>query len=259
MVISFIGNKVVFMKNLFYFGNSIEMVNHIENSNLFSISVWICENRVIERLLPTAKHLGIPIIGVSSHSELERSIGQYPSLKLAIMYSFGIIITPSILTKVDVYNFHPGSLERNRGRNPIEWAILLGWEKDEMSLHKIDEGIDTGLLISACSVLIDKEDTAFIIRKKMNDTIPVLLPILNDYLEGVVKATQLRPGIYRHRITEKDYTLFPGQDSEEEIKNKIRSQQDYNGAILIRNGLKVYIKKYTDYLYQLGLDLPNGS
>lgn len=241
------------MKKTFYFGNSIEMVNYIVKSNLFSLSVWICERKVLDDLLPTAERLGIPIIGVSSHCELEKYVEHYSLLKLAIMYSFGIIITSRILKKVDVFNFHPGSLERNRGRNPIEWAIILGWDKDEMSLHKIDEGIDTGLLISASTILIDNNDTVSIIRKKMNNTIPALLSILNDFLEGRIKASQIKPGIYRHRITEKDYTIYPGKDNEEEIKNKIRSQQDYNGAVLIKNGIKVHIKEYTDYLLQQDL------
>lgn len=95
-------------------------------------------------------------------------------------------------------------------------------------------------------VKIDREDTPKSLSRKMNDTIPNLLLCLEEYLEGQKKGTLIKPGIYRHRITEKDFTIVDG-DSELVIRNKIRSQSDYNGAILYLNGKKLNIKSFEEY------------
>ena len=151
-----------------YFGNSLEMVSILCDSNSFFLAMWISESKFTEEHDVFLKHHIIKHKYVANIKELEMCVESFDfkEIKLVIMYSFGIIITSNVLDRVDVYNFHPGSLKRNRGRNPIEWSILLGWKKDEMSLHKIDTTIDTGQVISCKEISISYSDTVDDLKRK---------------------------------------------------------------------------------------------
>ena len=67
----------------------------------------------------------------------------------AIVYGGGGILRKDIITAANsvVINPHCGPLPEVRGMNAIEWAFLLEFAL-EISVHFIDEGIDTGDIIS---------------------------------------------------------------------------------------------------------------
>lgn len=46
------------------------------------------------------------------------------------------------------YNFHPGVLPEYRGAATFSWAIINGEETTGVTLHEIDEGIDTGPILA---------------------------------------------------------------------------------------------------------------
>lgn len=46
------------------------------------------------------------------------------------------------------YNFHPGILPEYRGAATFSWAIINGEKEVGVTLHKIDEGIDTGDILA---------------------------------------------------------------------------------------------------------------
>lgn len=240
------------MRNVIYFGNSIKMVQFLLSSSIFDLNLWISEKRFKESQEKLTAGMQVNHQYVENINELENLVSNITIPDLVIMYSFGIIISPNIIQKINVYNFHPGSLEKNRGRNPIEWAILLGWNNDEMSLHKIDEKIDTGLLISSKTIDIDSNDTVSAIQTKMENSIPSLLNDLEDYLSGKRLGKVVVPGVYRKRISESDFTIDLENDSLETIKNKIRSQKDYNGAIVFVKGEKHHVKSLDDFIFLTG-------
>ena len=74
-----------------------------------------------------------------------------------------------MLASVDgpVLNFHPSLLPRHRGHAPIIWAIADGDSVTGLSVHFIDEGIDTGPLVYQRSLPIHPFDTGFDVHSKM--------------------------------------------------------------------------------------------
>lgn len=56
-------------------------------------------------------------------------------------------------------NYHPSLLPRYRGGSAIAWAIICGEKETGVTIHYIDEGIDTGDIILQESVPISPEDT----------------------------------------------------------------------------------------------------
>ncbi|AWI77210.1 formyl transferase [Parazoarcus communis] len=64
------------------------------------------------------------------------------------------------LAPMGVVGFHPALLPANRGRHPIIWALVLGLEETGSSFFFMNEGADSGPLISRRSVPIHYEDDA---------------------------------------------------------------------------------------------------
>ncbi|HEY0889872.1 MAG TPA: formyltransferase family protein [Nocardioides sp.] len=56
--------------------------------------------------------------------------------------------------------FHPAALPQNRGRHPIIWALALGLASTASTFFQMDEGADSGPILSQCPVPIWPEDDA---------------------------------------------------------------------------------------------------
>jgi methionyl-tRNA formyltransferase len=75
-----------------------------------------------------------------------------------IIFCFGLsqIIRREILSipQLGVVGYHPTLLPQNRGRYPLIWAIALGLKKTGSSYFFMDEGADTGDILSQAEIEI---------------------------------------------------------------------------------------------------------
>ena len=81
---------------------------------------------------------------------------------------FGYILRPAMigLFPEGCINLHPAYLPFNRGANPDVWSIVDGTPAGA-TLHYVDEGIDTGDIISQLQVVIDPADTSGSLYEKL--------------------------------------------------------------------------------------------
>lgn len=102
-------------------------------------------------LTPLAKQNDIPIIYKEKDNE-EKIISFIKTIAPDVMYCFGWshILSKAFLTipPYGVIGFHPASLPNNRGRHPIIWALFLGLKETASTFFIMDEGADTGVIIS---------------------------------------------------------------------------------------------------------------
>jgi methionyl-tRNA formyltransferase len=79
-------------------------------------------------------------------------------------YCFGwsYLLKPEVLAlpELGFIGFHPTKLPQNRGRHPIIWALALGLDETASTFFFMDEGADTGDLLSQRDVPIHWEDDA---------------------------------------------------------------------------------------------------
>ncbi len=61
-----------------------------------------------------------------------------------IMYQFGLIVSENAAARYRIINFHPGSIENNRGRTPVVRSILWGDTYSMMTAFEIGDGVDIG-------------------------------------------------------------------------------------------------------------------
>jgi len=74
------------------------------------------------------------------------------------------------LATLGVVGYHPAALPKNRGRHPIIWALALGLDETASTFFLMDNGADSGDILSQKLISIELNDNAGTLYKKMTDT-----------------------------------------------------------------------------------------
>lgn len=88
-----------------------------------------------------------------------------------------------------VIGFHPAALPRNRGRHPIIWALVLGLEETASTFFFMDEGADSGDILSQSPIAIGYEDDAASLYDKILETARTQL---DDFVPKLAAGTHDR-------------------------------------------------------------------
>ena len=79
-----------------------------------------------------------------------------------VVLAYGRILPPDILAvpRAGALNLHASLLPKYRGAAPIQWCIVRGERETGISLMQMDEGLDTGAVLSRHVIPIGDEETA---------------------------------------------------------------------------------------------------
>ncbi|MFH1380018.1 MAG: formyltransferase family protein [bacterium] len=135
---------------------------------------------------------------------------------LLICACFPKLLPKEIYNKYRCVNFHLGYLPYNRGANPNVWSII---EKTPpgVTIHNIDGGIDTGKYLVRKKVKTGIEDTAFILHRKLLDSI---ISLFKDNWENI-KNNRIRAKKYQEKCTfhlRKDFKKLSQIDGNKKVK-----------------------------------------
>ena len=160
------------------------------------------------------------------------------------------------LAPLGVVGYHPAALPQNRGRHPLVWALVLGLKKTASTFFFMNEGADSGDILTQCEIEINDEDDASDLYKKMTkvalDQIEEFLPDLvsNNYRRK--KQDDSLANIWRKR-GDKD-KFIDWRMSAKSVHNLIRGlAKPYIGASFMNNGQEVKVWKA-----QLVCDAPHN-
>ena len=149
---------------------------------------------------------GIPCLYVDDINSLD-SIKWIKDLNPDVIFCFGwsSLIKKEILNiaPMGVVGYHPTKLPMNRGRHPLIWALALGLEESASTFFFMDEGADTGDILSQVDFEISYQDDARSIYDKVNDIalcqIEDFIPRLKQGKYPKVKQDGLRSNSWRKR------------------------------------------------------------
>lgn len=169
---------------------------------------------------------------------------------VALSLLFDYILQPALieLFPKGVINLHPAYLPFNRGQYPNVWSIVEGTPSG-VTLHYIDEGIDTGDIIAQRQVMIDEWDTGETLYRKLEWASVRLFqetwPLIRS---GQAKRVMQPPvaGTY-HRtddVEEIDEINLEHTYQAKELIDIIRARTfpPYAGAYFRVRGRKVYLR-----------------
>lgn len=129
-------------------------------------------------LTPTAKEYNVPVIYRTKDNEAEL-ISFITEKTPDVIYCFGWShILPNKILNLPPYGvvgFHPAELPNNRGRHPIIWALFLGLKQTASTFFIMDEGADTGDIISQEIIKIENDNAATLYDKIINIALKQIL------------------------------------------------------------------------------------
>ena len=108
-----------------------------------------------------------------------------------IIYCFGwsTLLRKSILSipPKGVIGFHPAKLPQNRGRHPIIWALSLGLTETASTFFKMDEGADSGPILSQKPVPILESDNA---RSLYDKVVEIALEQIEEFTQDLAENSE---------------------------------------------------------------------
>lgn len=91
-------------------------------------------------------------------------------IDLIVTCAYGQIIPKEVLNlpKYGCINVHASILPKYRGSAPIQWAIINGDKETGVTIMYMDEGMDTGDIISISKIAISSEDNVGTMHDKLS-------------------------------------------------------------------------------------------
>lgn len=140
-------------------------------------------------LTPIAEQAGIPVFDVSDVNATE-ALSWIGVLEPDVIFCFGwsrLIKKPLLsMPPLGVIGFHPAALPANRGRHPLIWALVLGLQETASTFFFMNEGADSGDILSQVKVSIDESDDAGSIYARISE---VAMEQIRDFLPRLASGT----------------------------------------------------------------------
>lgn len=186
-------------------------------------------------------------------------------------YEFGLclgfmeIIKKEIfeLPKYGILNLHCGKLPEYRGRAPISRAIMNGDEFVTLSIHRMDEGVDSGDILQETKIKIeDNDDVNFMYEKCSKESASSVIESIKKIEAGnpVFIKQNIEPNSKANRKISYEERVINWKDDVRKIHNLIRAlKPPYPGAFgTINNKAYLFISSEI-YSSKRNDNLKNGE
>lgn len=198
-------------------------------------------------VLKLAQERSLPIITASNKAELDEVVATHKfTSELAILIDFGIIVSKKVTGAfpLGIVNSHFSLLPRWRGADPITFAITSGEKKTGVSLMIVDEGMDTGKLLTYRTLHLSPGETSVSLTERLVDLSDELLAeFVPRYITGgVTPKNQPHPNrtTYSRKLTKQD-SMIDWNMPAEQIERNIRGYIEWPGSRTTLNNLDVII------------------
>jgi len=195
-----------------------------------------------------AQELGLPVYQPESlrrPEEIEALRSLQPDV--VVVCAYGEILRRPILQipSKGILNVHPSLLPRHRGPSPIPAAILGGDQTTGVTIMLMDEGMDTGPILSQRSIPIEPLDTAETLATKLSQlAAPLLVETIGLWLRG-----ELSPRPQDHsqatvtKLLRKEDGLINWHLSAVELWRMVRAYHPWPGTFAHFQGETIFIRR----------------
>lgn len=182
-----------------------------------------------------AIELGIEVfqpVDINSQESIEKLKSLSPDF--IVVAAFGQIFRKEVLDipKYGCINVHASLLPKYRGAAPINWAIINGETETGITIMEMEEGLDTGDMISKKSILINEEDDCESIHDKLSIIgSELLVQTIRDIVAGNAKRVSQDDSLssYAPMIYRETGKIQWGKKAKD-IANLIRGVKPWPGA-----------------------------
>ncbi len=170
---------------------------------------------IVEHVRSVMTGTDIPIIELERKTfvkQLTDAIETY-KVDLGLVMTFGYIIPPSVfnLPAKGFFNVHPGPLPAYRGSDPVFRQLKNKEQQAAVTIHKLEEGLDTGPVVLQQKLPIATTDSYGIVVTKLGlmaaTMVRVLLKLAAYGLNIPSKAQDESKAVYFKKQTANDITI----------------------------------------------------
>jgi phosphoribosylglycinamide formyltransferase 1 len=157
----------------------------------------VASNRPQAPALERARRAGIPtaifvLEEYPGRAERDAAMADWfavHGVELVVCAGYMHLLTGSFLARFTAINVHPSLLPSFPGTSPIEDALAAGVAETGVTVHFVDEGMDSGPVILQEAVRIAPDDTADTLRERIHAVEHRLLPeAVRLYLAGALRS-----------------------------------------------------------------------
>jgi methionyl-tRNA formyltransferase len=183
----------------------------------------------------TAHDLGIPVIQPEKLRTPEAMAQLHTwAPDLIVVAAFGQILRLDVLNlpRFGCINIHGSILPRWRGAAPIQAAILAGDTETGITIMKMDQGVDTGPLLSQRYIPITANDTAGTLFEKLASAgTDLLLKTLPPYLSAsLIPQPQAEAGVTYAPMLKKEDGLLDFNQTAMSLECRVRAFSPWPGT-----------------------------
>jgi methionyl-tRNA formyltransferase len=187
-----------------------------------------------------ASENGLTVLQPESRVELSAAFSEHGPFDAGVVVAYGRILRSEILEapRHGLVNVHFSLLPRWRGAAPVARALMAGDEMTGVTIMKLDEGLDTGPIITAQAIDIPSDDDTGELTKRLAALGASLLSeVLQPYLDGeIIPIEQSEEGAtYANKIERGDRPVDVNA-SARAIENKVRGLSPAPAATLDIDG-----------------------
>lgn len=181
-----------------------------------------------------AHEVGIPTSRPAGRSELFEVVEAAGVFDVGVVVAFGMILRPEILRTPTrgFVNVHFSVLPQWRGAAPVQRAILAGDVRTGVTLMEMDEGLDTGPVISTWTTAIGPDEDAGVLTDRLaHGGADLLADTLPRHVQGRVATTRQdeERASYASKLSSDERWLGPDRTLEEALRS-VRGLVPWPGA-----------------------------
>ena len=179
----------------------------------------------------------------------EEEAGRIRSLEPTVIVTaaYGLIFPRSVLDipPRGAINIHPSLLPRHRGPAPVVWTLLEGDENAGISIFLLEEGVDTGPLLSQRVVPIRSGETAGELTERLSQLgASLLVETLTGWLDGsITPEAQDHDMATQSRMLEKGDGVLNWDSPAQELERRVLAMTPWPGAHTTLSGKRLNIRR----------------
>ncbi len=191
-------------------------------------------------LSPIAEKSQIPV-RLTPNINSPDALAWIRSLEPDVIFCFGwsqIIRKPLLeIPPMGIVGYHPAALPFNRGRHPLIWALVLGLPETASTFFFMDEGVDSGDILTQQIVAIRHTDNAQSLYERITQ---VAISQIRDFVPRLMEKRYDRyPQDHQKANAWRKRVMFDGEIdwrmAAESIHNLVRGlTHPYVGAHFVR-------------------------
>jgi methionyl-tRNA formyltransferase len=205
-----------------------------------------------------ATGLGIPFAQPETRAGIVEALRDHGPFDLGVVVAYGRILPPEVLEvpRQGMLNLHFSLLPRWRGAAPVARALMAGDRMTGVTIIQLDEGLDTGPVLTAQLVDVHPAETSGSLTARLAAIgARLLVSVIPGYTSGeVVPVPQSDDGVtFADKITAEDRNLDNVTDPAEFVA-RVRGLAPRPGAVLTLDGQphQIHAARSVDVSVEIG-------